>query len=56
MNISLREQSFYHFPQVDSNHQAVGWDSGVSLCLSNFLEDILQPTSLKMSPTSNSSL
>ena len=35
------------------NPQAVGMDSGVQFSLSNFLEDILQPTSSKMSPTSN---
>ena len=35
------------------NFQAVGMDSGVQFSLSNFLEDILQPTSSKMSPTSN---
>ena len=38
------------------NPQVVRGDSGVPLCLSNFLEDILQPTSFKMSPTSNSGL
>ena len=38
------------------NPQAVGWDSGVPFSLRNFLEDILQPTSCKMSPTSNSGL
>ena len=31
------------------NPQAVGRDSGVQLSLSNFLEDILQPTKSKMS-------
>ena len=35
------------------NPQTVGMDSGVKFCLSNFLEDILQPTSSKMSQTSN---
>ena len=35
------------------NTQAVGMDSGVQFSLSNFIEDILQPTSSKMSPTSN---
>ena len=35
------------------NPQAVGMDSGVQFSLSNFLEDILQVTSSKMSPTSN---
>ena len=35
------------------NPQAVGMDSGVQFSLSNFLEDILQPTSSKMTPTSN---
>ena len=38
------------------NPQAVGWDTGVPFSLSNFLEDILQPTSFKMSPTSKSGL
>ena len=38
------------------NPQAVGWDSEVPFSLSNFLEDILQLKSLKMSPTSNSGL
>ena len=36
--------------------QAVGWDSGIPFILSNFVEGILQQTSLKMSPTSNSGL
>ena len=35
------------------NTQAVGMDSGVQFSLRNFIEDILQPTSSKMSPTSN---
>ena len=35
------------------NPQAVGMDLGVQFNLSNFLEDILQPTSFKMAPTSN---
>ena len=35
------------------NPKAVGMDSGVQFSLSNFLEDILQPTTSKMSPTSN---
>ena len=35
------------------NPQAVGIDSGVQFSLSNFLEDILQPTSSKMSPMWN---
>ena len=38
------------------NPQAVGRDTGVQLSLSNFQDDILKPTSFKMSPTSNSSL
>ena len=38
------------------NPQVVGWDSGVPFRFSNFLEDIFQPTSLEMSPTSNSGL
>ena len=35
------------------NTQAVGMDSGVQFSLSNFIENVLQPTSSKMSPTSN---
>ena len=35
------------------NSQAAGRDSGVPFSLSNFLEDILQPKSSKISPTSN---
>ena len=38
------------------NLKAVGWDSGIPLRLSNFLENILQPTSFKMSHTSNLAL
>ena len=37
----------------DVNTQAVEMDSGVQFSLSNFIEDILLPTSSKMSPTSN---
>ena len=33
--------------------QTVGLDSEVRISLNNFLEDILQPTSLKMSQTSD---
>ena len=32
------------------NPKTVGMDSGVQFSLSNFLEDILQPTSAKTSP------
>ena len=39
-----------------TNPQAVGGDSGAPFSLSNFLEDILQSTSFKMSTTSNSGL
>ena len=35
------------------NTQAVGMDSGVQFSLINFIENILQPTSSKMSPTLN---
>ena len=35
------------------NSQAIGMDSGVHFSLSNFLEEILQRTSSKMSPMSN---
>ena len=35
------------------NPKAVGMDSGVQFSLSNFLEDILEPKSSKISPTSN---
>ena len=41
------------FGKVECNPKAVGRDSGVPFSLSNFLEDILQPTSSKMSQTSN---
>ena len=40
---------------VEVNPQAVGMVSGVYFSLSNFLEDILQPT-LKMSLTSGQEL
>ena len=33
------------------NPGAIGWDTSIPLCLSNFLKDILQPTSSKISPT-----
>ena len=39
--------------QFDLNTQAVGMDSGAKLSLRNFIEEILQPTSSKMSPASN---
>ena len=47
-------QKFKNWQKI--NLQAVGWDSGVSSGLSNFVEDILQPISFKKSPTSNSGL
>ena len=46
-------KALFRFENSLVNPQAVGMDSGVQFCLSNFLEDILQPTSSKMSPTSN---
>ena len=42
-------QFFFNF----INSQTVGRDSGVPFSLCNFLEDILPPTSFKMTPTSN---
>ena len=59
MNWISKSFHFYsYFSQIipelqNFNPQAVGMNSGVQFSLSNFLEDILQPTSSKMSPTSN---
>ena len=41
------------FPMLKFDLQDVGWDSGIPLSLSNFLEDILQATSFKMPSPSN---
>ena len=38
------------------NSKAIAWDSKVPFGLTNFLEDILQPPSFKMSLMSNSGL
>ena len=44
------------YPQAQVNPQAVGWDSGAPFPFNNFLVDILEPTSFKLSQASNSGL